>query len=158
MITMVGKQKSLVEAIKTLVALDYDALVAYEVAVDNLENYEYKKKFNDFAIEHRRHIIDLGIFLSRSNEECPNGTNSLKKLLIKGKIELVSLFGDQNILNAILGIEENTNSAYEGLSIRITESFDAQLATIIANGLDDERNHKIWLEANTADSRLKCNG
>ena len=42
MATMVGTQKSFTEAIKELVELDYDALGAYEAAINNLENPEYK--------------------------------------------------------------------------------------------------------------------
>ena len=40
MVTMVGKQKSFIEAVKELVELDYDILGAYEAAIDKLENPE----------------------------------------------------------------------------------------------------------------------
>ena len=57
MVTMVGKQKSFIEAVKELVELDYDILGAYEAAIDNLENPEYKKKFEEFKLDHQRHIV-----------------------------------------------------------------------------------------------------
>ena len=45
MTTMVGTQKSFIEAVKELIELNYDALEAYEVAIDNIEDSEYKKNF-----------------------------------------------------------------------------------------------------------------
>ena len=152
MVTMVGKQKSFIEAVKELVELDYDILGAYEAAIDNLENPEYKKKFEEFKIGHTRHITELGAFLSRCNEECPSGPDSIKKLLEKGKVEVASLFGDQNILNAMLSNEEDTNTAYERMNSRVNESSDTQIAKIIADGLADERKHMDWLQATSRKS------
>ena len=43
MATNVGKQESFIDAIKALTELDFDAVGAYEVAMDNLENPEYKQ-------------------------------------------------------------------------------------------------------------------
>ena len=148
MATMVGTQKSFTEAIKELVELDYDALGAYEAAINNLENPEYKKKFEEFKLDHQRHITELSAFLSRCNETAPSGPDNMKKVLVKGKVELASLFGDQNILSAMLSNEEDTNTAYERINARIGESADKEIAKIIASGLADERKHRDWIQSN----------
>jgi rubrerythrin len=148
MATMVGTQKSFTQAIKELVELDYDALEAYESAINNLENPEYKKKFEEFKLDHQRHITELSAFLSRCNETAPSGPDNMKKVLVKGKVELASLFGDQNILSAMLSNEEDTNTAYERINARIGESADKEIAKIIADGLADERKHKDWIQSN----------
>jgi rubrerythrin len=148
MATMVGTQKSFTQAIKELVELDYDALEAYESAINNLENPEYKKKFEEFKLDHQRHITELSAFLSRCNETAPGGPDNMKKVLVKGKVELASLFGDQNILSAMLSNEEDTNTAYERINARIGESADKEIAKIIADGLADERKHKDWIQSN----------
>jgi len=148
MATMVGTQKSFTQAIKELVELDYDALGAYESAINNLENSEYKKKFEEFKLDHQRHITELSAFLSRCNETAPSGPDNMKKVLVKGKVELASLFGDQNILSAMLSNEEDTNTAYERINARIGESADKEIAKIIAAGLADERKHRDWIQSN----------
>lgn len=147
MATMVGTQKSFTQAIKELVELDYDALGAYESAINNLENPEYKKKFEEFKLDHQRHITELSAFLSRCNETAPSGPDNMKKVLVKGKVELASLFGDQNILSAMLSNEEDTNTAYERINARIGESADKEIAKIIAGGLADERKHRDWIQS-----------
>ncbi|TXH53690.1 MAG: ferritin-like domain-containing protein [Bacteroidia bacterium] len=148
MATMVGTQKSFTQAIKELVELDYDALGAYESAINNLENPEYKKKFEEFKLDHQRHITELSAFLSRCNETAPSGPDNMKKVLVKGKVELASLFGDQNILSAMLSNEEDTNTAYERINARIGEAADKEIAKIIAGGLADERKHRDWIQSN----------
>ena len=70
----------------------------------------------------------------------------------KGKVEVASLFGDQNILNAMLSNEEDTNTAYERMNSRVNESSDTQIAKIIADGLADERKHMDWLQATSRKS------
>lgn len=148
MATMVGTQKSFTQAIKELVELDYDALGAYESAINNIENPEYKKKFEEFKLDHQRHITELSAFLSRCNETAPSGPDNMKKVLVKGKVELASLFGDQNILSAMLSNEEDTNTAYERINARIGEAADKEIAKIIAGGLADERKHRDWIQSN----------
>jgi hypothetical protein len=39
----------------------------------------------------------------------------------------------------MLSNEEDTNIAYERMNSRVAESSDAKIATIVANGLNDER-------------------
>lgn len=148
MVTMVGKQVSFIEAVKELIELDYDTVGAYEAAINNLENPEYKKKFDEFKSDHQHHITDLSAFLSRCNESSPTGSDNIKKLLVRWKVELASLFGDQNILKAMLSNEEDTNTASERMDFRVTESSDAKIAQIIAGGLADEKKHKNWLQTN----------
>jgi len=150
MVTMVGTQKSFVEAIQELVELDYDAIGAYEAATKNLDNLEYKKKLDEFKEDHRRHVTELSAFLVRCNEKVPSGPDNTKKLLTRGKVEVASLFGDQDILTAMLSNEEDTNTAYERMNSRVGESNDAEIAKIITAGLADEKKHREWLRVNSS--------
>ena len=146
MATIVGTQKDFIGVIKQLIELDYDAVGAYEAAIKNLENPKYQQKLEEFKEDHNRHIAELSLFLSRCNEIPPTGPDNIKRFLAKGKVEIAALFGDQNILNAMLSNEEDTNTAYERVNSRIAESLDGKIAKIIASGLDDERKHKKWLQ------------
>jgi len=146
MVTMVGTQKSFIKAIQELIELDYDAIGAYESAIKNLTKQKYKEKLEDFKEDHQRHITELSAFLKRCKEKVPEGPDNTKKLLAKGKVEIASLFGDINILSAMLSNEEDTNTAYSRMNSRVDESNDAEIAQVIANGLADERKHKHWLQ------------
>jgi len=153
MVTMVGTQKSFIEAIKELIELEYDAIGAYNSALNNLENPEYKKRFDEFKSDHEHHISELSDFLSRYNESAPKGPDNLKKLLLKGKVEIASIFGDQNILRAMLSNEEDTNTAYERINGRVNESTDSTIAEVISKGLNDEKKHKEWLQNNVSQKK-----
>lgn len=146
MSTMVGTQESFIKAIQELVELDYDAIGAYESAIKNLDNSVYRKKLEEFKQDHKRHITELSRFLERQKEKVPSGPDNTKRLLAKAKVEIASLFGDQNILSAMLSNEEDTNTAYSRMNSRVVESNDAEIARIISNGLADEKKHKHWLQ------------
>lgn len=145
MTTQVGTQTSFIEAVKELIELDYDAVEAYEVAIKNLEKSEYKKKLESFKEDHHRHIKELSDFLSRCNEEAPTGPDNIKHLMAMGKVKLGALFGDKNILKAMISNEEDTNEAYKRMNSRVEEASDPKIAQIIGKGLEDERRHKEWL-------------
>lgn len=150
MTTMVGTQKNFIDAVKELIELDYDAIAAYKAAINNLEDSGYKKKLEEFKADHQRHITELSEFLSKNNEEAPTGPDNTKHFLAEGKVKLASLFGDQKILTAMLTNEEDTNTAYERMNSRTSESSDAQIAKIITHGLEDEKKHKKWIQDNIA--------
>ena len=149
MTTMVGTEASFINAIKDLIELDYDAVEAYEAAINKLENEDYKERLSDFKWDHNKHIDELTSILARYGEEPPTGPSMVKQWLVKGKVFLGTLQGDKSILRAMLSNEEDTNVAY----LRMTEREDkyADIVDILERGLADEQNHKKWLE-NTIDS------
>ena len=50
-------------ALKKLVELDYDAIEAYDAAINRLDNPEYKEVFTVFKQDHQRHIDSISEFL-----------------------------------------------------------------------------------------------
>jgi len=147
MSTKVGTQKSFIDAIKELVELEYDAIEAYKVAMENLDSLEYKDKFFEFKGDHERHVKELSAFLASSNEKVPTGPDNTKHLLVKGKVKLASLFGDENILSAMLSNEEDTVTAYERINSRVAnDNSDNKMDKVIPRALEDERRHKDWIQ------------
>lgn len=145
MVTMVGKQAEFGDALKELVELDYDAVEAYETAINRLENTEYKLKLQEFMNDHRRHIQELSDVLKKHNCDIPTGPSTGKQWLAKGKVVLANLVGDKTILSAMLSNEEDTNTAYERMNERTDKWDDAKNA--LSRGLKDEEVHKEWLES-----------
>lgn len=144
MTTLVGTQGEFSSALKELVELDYDAVEAYEAAINRLENTAYIEKLTDFKNDHLRHIKDLTDLLKKHNEEAPTGPSMVKQWLAKGKVVLANLAGDEAILSAMNSNEIDTNTAYETMDNRKDKWDDA--VEIIKQGLADEKRHKEWLE------------
>jgi len=146
MATMVGTQNSFVNAVKALVELDFDAIEAYEAAINRIGNEEYKVQLQNFKEDHERHVQELNQLLSIHNEDIVSGPD-MKKWLTQGKVIMGSLIGDTAILKAMLTNEEDTNTAYNRVENHPEIWGDAK--EIISAGYSDERRHKRWLEENT---------
>jgi rubrerythrin len=145
MTTYVGTQTHFSDALKALVELDYDAIEAYEAAINRLENQEYIEKMQSFMEDHRRHVEELQILLESHNETCPTGPSLGKQWITKGKVVFADLMGDTTILKAMASNEEDTNDAYERMTKRQDQWSDAR--ELLERGLEDERRHKQWLDA-----------
>jgi rubrerythrin len=143
MTTLVGTQKEFVDALYELCELDYDAVDAYQAAIERLDDTTYRNKLMEFKQDHERHIRDISHILRKHNVKAPEGS-SAKRLLTQGKVVLANLLGDETILRAMLSNEIDTNTAYERLNNRTDEWEDAK--EILARGLEDEKKHKAWLE------------
>lgn len=144
MTTLVGKQDDFTKALQELLELDYDAIEAYETAVNKLEESKFKAKLNDFKMDHQRHVAEISALLRNHHEEVPNGP-SAKQWLTKGKVVIGGIIGDRAILGAMLTNEEDTNTAYARMISHPRIWNDA--VTILQNGLQDEKRHKQWLES-----------
>ncbi len=144
MVTMVGKQTHFTNALQELLELDYDAIEAYEMAINKIENNQFKSKLNDFKMDHQGHIIKISAILRKHDAKVPT-TPSAKQWLAKGKVFLGGLIGDNAILLAMLTNEEDTNEAYERILNRPDLWPDA--AAFVEKGLQDEKRHKSWLQA-----------
>jgi len=143
MVTLVGMQGNFESALKELVELDYDAIEAYEAAINRLENGRYKDVLNGFKADHQRHVTDLSGLLKKHNQEPPTGPSIGKQWLTKGKVVLANLVGDDAILAAMSSNEDDTNTAYERMNERLDKWEDA--VEILKRGLTDEKRHKAWL-------------
>ncbi len=144
MITKVGLQANFISALQDLAELDFDAIEAYEAAINRLENSHYKNKLTEFKNDHVEHTRVINDFLSRHKEEKITEP-SAKSLLTKGKVVIADLFGEKAILSAMLSNEMDTNTAYENLSSH--EHLDPDAAGFLHKGLQDEKKHKTWIES-----------
>jgi rubrerythrin len=144
MTTLVGTQTSFIDAIQALVELDYDAIEAYQTAINRLESNMYKAQLTQFKEDHERHVSELSVALRQKGEKVPTGPG-LKQLLTQGKVILATLAGDKAILRAMLSNEGDTNTAYQRMSER--EDILPEFEIIVRSGLEDERRHKAWLES-----------
>jgi rubrerythrin len=146
MVTTVGKEKDLVDLLKSLVELEYDARDAYQTAIDRIENASDLADLNDMRRDHLRHIAELSTALEDLGVKPPSG-GDLKAILTKGKVVLGALFGDRAILFAMKTNEDDTNTAYERAAAR---ELAPPYGDLMNRFLADERRHRAWLEARIA--------
>jgi rubrerythrin len=144
MATLVGTQSDFTKVIKELIELDYDAVEAYEAAVNRLENTGYKEQMQKFKKDHERHVTELNKILLAHGEQSVTGPGA-KQWLTKGKVVLSDMIGDDiTILKAMLTNEEDTTKAYERVNNH--EKKWSSAFEVVARGLEDERRHKKWIE------------
>lgn len=147
MVSLVGTQTNYADALRALIELDYDAVEAYEAAINRVNDEMYKSTLTKFKNDHQNHIEKLSELLRDHGEAVPQGPSS-KQWITKGKVVLANLIGDKAILMAMRSNEIDTNTAYERVYMHDSRWPDS--IEIIQKGLEDERRHKAWLESKTA--------
>jgi rubrerythrin len=149
MTTLVGLQTDLNSLLKRLVELDYDAIEAYDVAIQRVHSDDYRAQLRAFRSDHLRHVEELSRVLRDSGREPPKGPD-FKRVLTQGKVVLASLIGDRAVLFAMKTNETDTNVAYERAAAH--EAVPAPVRELLRRGLRDERRHRAWMERELAGS------
>lgn len=135
--------EAIVAKLNKLIELDYDAIAAYQQAVERLDNVEFCETLAIFKNDHHRHVEVLGTLVKTLQGTPPTGGDA-KRLLTQGKVMLAELTGDKAILKAMRSNEEQTNKAYAEALEEFADSSEIQ-ATLRRN-FDDEKKHKAWME------------
>lgn len=144
MTTFVGTQAHFIDAMKSLVELEYDMVEAYQAAINRIESAEYKQKLQEFMDDHKRHISDLSALIRDHGDTPPTSPSTAKQWLVKGKVVIAGLVGDKTILAAMADNEKDSKKAYE----RMLEYQDQWQGAkeVLKKGLADENHHKDWFD------------
>ena len=143
MATLVGTQKDSGALLNSLLELEYDAIAAYEAAIERLEDSSSKKALEGFLADHRRHVQELTPLAQHYTKKVASQADA-KQILTAGKVKIAALIGDKAILMAMITNEDDTNTAYER-SLK-HEGFEPELLTLLQKNLADERRHRDWLK------------
>lgn len=143
MATMVGKSKDLVKLMCDLIALDFDAIEAYEAAIARLKAPNDRESLTRFMGDHRQHVTDLSALVQEMGEEPPT-EGDFKRVLTKGKVVLGGLVDDEAVLKAMKSNEDDTNKAYERATQH--QGVPDRVMSVFQKNLGDERRHREWIE------------
>ncbi len=143
MATFVGTQDEFQDALYELCELDYDAIEAYQAAINRIDLMQYKESLTEFKMDHQRHVDEITMILKKHQCDAPDGP-SVKEYLTQGKVVLANMFGDKAILHAMLTNEEDTNQAYDRINNHQHKWADSE--DILRRAWADEKRHKAWLE------------
>lgn len=147
MATLVGTERGFINTLGDLMALDQDAIAAYEAAISRIDDPGFGEKLQAFKADHDRHVTELRDLLARLGG-APTAGAGLKSMLTQGKVAMGALFGDKAILRAMKSNEDDTNTAYER-ALRHKDA-DAAAVPVLERGLADERRHRQWIEETLA--------
>ncbi len=132
----------MIKNLNKVIALDYDAIAAYDTAIDRLDSSSFKGKLTEFRDDHKRHVRDLGEAVRREGGS-PADSGDMMQVLTQGKVVLADMSGDRAILKAMKKNEDQTNKTYEQA---VSEGYPAPIQNLLEEGLADERRHRAWLE------------
>lgn len=147
MATMTGSIKDLTKLMNDLIALDYDAIEAYQAAIERVGTVTDKDQLGRFMADHQQHVTDLGA-LVRDFGERPQTEADFKRVLTKGKVVLAGLVNDEAVLAAMKSNEDDTNRAYERAVQQ--PGVPERVLAVFQKNLGDERRHREWIESRIA--------
>jgi uncharacterized protein (TIGR02284 family) len=136
--------ENLIDGLNDVIAVDYDAIAAYEAAIERLENEATRKQLGSFKADHERHVRELSDCVTMLGGQ-PRTKGDIKAILTKGKVVLANLSGNEAILQAMKSNEDQTNQTYEEAVRRYSTSAPSQVQTVLQRGLEDERRHREWI-------------
>jgi rubrerythrin len=142
MVTTVGTETTFKDLVENLLLLEHDAIAAYDQAIKQLTNPDYKRTVSSFRSDHDRHVQELTQLASAAGAT-PHQQGDIKQMLTTGKIALASIMGDSTILAAMRTNEEDTVTAYERASHHAEATQDAR--RIFERAHADELRHRDWM-------------
>lgn len=135
-----------VKQLKSLIQLDIDASLAYQKAIDGVEEQhpEVKASLQQFKADHERHILELSNVVSALGQDPPEYKRDAKGFLIEGMTAMRAALGTRQALKAMRQNEMLTNAKYE--KAMQMEALPSEVMDIIARGRADERVHLAYIE------------
>jgi uncharacterized protein (TIGR02284 family) len=133
----------LVDKLNHLIALDYDAVNAYETAIGRIASEQIREPLRRFQADHERHIRDLSakvLELGQKPRNRPDG----RGFFIRAFTAVTSLMGDRAALVAMRSNEQLTNHTYDKA---LEDPFwPPTLRDLIERNRDDERRHLRFIQ------------
>lgn len=144
MAILVGKQAEIMKLLGQLIALEDDALEAYDAAIDRVKGDLERDALVSFRADHRRHVGEMTALLIDLGGEVIRG-GEFKRVLTKGKVVLGSMMGDRALLVAMKTNENDVCLVYERACAR--DDLPIAVRDLLVRNLSDERRHHAWIAA-----------
>ncbi|MEX2584109.1 MAG: ferritin-like domain-containing protein [Gemmatimonadota bacterium] len=137
------KSGEVISGLNDLLQLDHDAIGAYDIAVEQLENREHALQIEGFKRDHERHIRELNDLIlelggAPTNE--PHATAPLKQAIQR----VAKGGGDTALLTAWRANELQVMTKYDSYAQKALFWGPAAKRVVDQNALDEER-HYSWV-------------
>lgn len=137
------EREEVIAGLNDLLQLDHDAVSAYEIAIDRLDDREHALHIESFRRDHQRHIRELNDLILAmggvpTNE--PHASAPLKEAIQK----IAASSGDKGLLTAFRANEFQISTQYDGYA-QEAQSWPPEAKRLVdQNALDEER-HYSWV-------------
>ena len=132
-----------IDAMKSLLELEYEIIEVYSTVIRNLENKKYQSKLKEFKEDHLRHIKGFTYILEQLDQQAPQGTLANTAFTINGT-SINKLSNDKVILKTLDRLAHNTNAAYEKINNFRPKS--PMASNVLKLTLEDGMRHRNWLQ------------
>jgi rubrerythrin len=148
--TPAAASAEVLEGLNDLLQLDHDAVGAYEIAIEQLENRDHALQIKGFRSDHERHIRELNDLILRlggSPVNEPHATAPLKQALQK----VAAAAGDRALLMAWRANEFQVMTKYDGYA-RQGRAWPPEAKRLVDEFALDEERHYQWVAGVLGDS------
>ncbi|WNG62438.1 ferritin-like domain-containing protein [Archangium gephyra] len=132
----------MMDRLNDLIALDIDAVGAYEAAINRIDVESLRMSLREFQQDHVRHIQDLTRVVVTLGGT-PRTKPDVKGFILKGFTAVTSMMGNEAALQAMRGNEMLTNRTYQA-ALEVEWSDEAR--AIIERNYSDEQRHLAFIE------------
>jgi uncharacterized protein (TIGR02284 family) len=136
-------RKAAIELMNNLIQLDFDAVKAYEQAIEKIEDDAARLDLVSFQADHRRHIAELSQTVQLMGGEPERAGRDLKGVLLEGLTALRSVTGALGALRAMRMNEKLTNRSYERA---LETKLPSTARDVVLRNREDERRHLAAIE------------
>lgn len=133
----------IIDGLNDLLQLNHDAIGAYDIAIEKLEDRDHATQISGFRLDHERHIRELNQLIQQlgatpKNE--PHATGPLKEAMQS----LGAMAGDRGALMAWRTNELQVRTKYDNYAARANQWPDEVKRMVDRQALDEER-HYSWV-------------
>lgn len=139
---MAQDMKKMISHLNDLIALDHDAVGAYEASIKRIDVPFLQDRLREFQSDHLRHIQSLSDVVRRLGGT-PRDRPDLKGVVLKGFTAVTSAMGNEAALRAMQGNEVLTNRTYRKA---LDEVWPEDIRAILEANLGDEQRHLAFIE------------
>lgn len=132
----------MIERLNELIALDHDAVGAYEAAINRIDVESLRMSLRGFQQDHERHIQDLSRMVTQLGGT-PRQKPDVKGFILKGFTAITSMMGNEAALQAMRGNETLTHRTYRAA---LDEEWSDEARRIIERNFSDEQRHLAFIE------------
>lgn len=132
----------MIEELGELIRYDYDAIGAYNAAIDDIEAIEVREPLIQFRGDHERHVRNLSEIVRRLGGEPPEHPG-LKGIVRKTMTKVAGLGGTELTLKAMRSNEEVLNKTY---AHHLSLDFPDDIREVIRANYGDEQRHLAFIE------------
>lgn len=137
------RNAEIIEKLRALMQLDYDAIMAYQAAIERIDVESIQEQLTRFMGDHGRHVHDLKDAIESLGGDAPKDPGrDLKGVLLEGLTAVRSMLGTASALRAMRRNEQLTNKAYEEA---LEADLPPEIRELVLRNREDEARHLAYI-------------